>query len=558
MRILRLDLGLDSGTVDFHPFVSIVHGLDEVKREGLINSLRGIVGGTTADLSGLVENNGELIELATANGEVLGPFTTEDVVMAVDAAQLGEHNEAALRAELDQLNRKAESDAVHVEEIRADLDPTALIRVQRLRQQLAGTAPVTAVELLRESNAQAIQAALDSIVGVPPMVYEAKAEISGIIARLREYEQAQSEAKLHIARLNRKVKDAQSDHLRASDALADAGERAVPRTLTPEEDARVEELAEIGFDRRGRRSKKRTEVDEAELMTLLRKVGQTTHAAYAMYRLSPTADPRGLADVERAQKALERATYSLQTAKNSSTNDPTILELSAQHSNLKDEARVHLGPMLPSDLATALMGLRDESENPVWVEGITKVYDTLKAAGAPVEVEIDPTELAAWAAKWLQNDLSDQASERSSIDRTGLEADLQQAEASLDRHARAMARIDRIEADANRSASYVREVQERLAIASGQGGLSKVDLLATIAPLADRVRTEAGSAAPLVLVGEFNTLADFELEELLGELEVLAQGVQLIVVTDREKAATWASQVGLRRALRSTIVRMSA
>ncbi len=558
MRILRLDLGLDSGTVDFHPFVSIVHGLDDVKREGLIDSLRGIVSGTTADLSGLVENNGELIELATANGEVLGPFTTEDVVMAVDAAQLGEHNEAALRAELDQLSRRAESDAVHVEEIRADLDPTALIRVQHLRQQLAGTAPVTAAELLRESNAQALQNALDSIVGVAPMIYETKPEISGIISRLREYEQAQSEAKSHIARLNRRVKDAQSDHLRASDALADAEQRAVPRTLTAEEDARVEELAEIGFDRRGRRSKKRTEVDEAELTTLLRKVGQTTHAAYAMYRLAPTADPRGLADVARAKKALERATYTLQTAKDGLANDSVTLKLSAQHSKLKDEAREQLGPMLPSDLAGALLGKQDSSENPVWVEGITKVFDTLKAAGAPVEVEIEPTELAAWATNWLQNDLSSQESDRNSIDRPALEQDLQQAEASLDRHARAMARIDRIEADANRSASYAREVQERLAVASGQGGLSKVDLLATIAPLANKVRTEAGSAAPLVLVGEFNTLADFELEELLGELEVLAQGVQLIVVTDREKAATWASQVGLRRALRSTVVRMSA
>ena len=556
MRILRLDLGPANGTVDFHPFVSVIHGLDEVQREVLTGSLRSLVRGTTSGLSGLVESDGELIELAMASGEVLGPFTTEDVIVAVDTVQLGEQNEAGLRAELDQLRRRAESDAVHVEEIRADLDPTALVTVQHVRQALAGTTPITAAELHREQICQSIEDQALALQSIPPVLYQAKPEVDGVVSRWNAYKQAETEASGYLASLDRRVSDAEAAYRRALEALSDAERRAVPRTLTPEEDARVEELASIAYDRRGRRSKSRTEEQEQELAALLAKVGQETHTAYAMYRIAPTADPVSIAEVERNKQVVERAKHNLDAAKAEFSNDPQAVELIGQLELLKDEARLHLGPMRPADLGAALLALRDETENPAWVEGVESIRAALIDLGVEVDPTIEPTDLPGWAQGWVRQQSKDLAAKKVDVDRVALEAQLSRAEVALDRHIRAMARIDRLEVTAAKSASHATELENRLAVATGEGGVSGHDLIKSIEPLADLVRTEAGSSAPIVLVGDFNTLNDSELDELLGELERLAQGVQLIIVTDRTKAATWASQVGLRRALRSTVVSM--
>ncbi len=556
MRILRLDLGPANGTVDFHPFVSVIHGLDEVQREVLTGSLRSLVRGTSAGLSGLVENDGDLIELATASGEVLGPFTTEDVIVAVDTAQLGEQNEASLRAELDQLRRQAESDAVHVEEIRADLDPTALVTVQHVRQALAGTTPITAAELVREEIRQSILDQIAAVEKIPAVLYHAKPEVEGVVARWNAYKEAEAEASGYLASLDRRVSDAEAAYQRALEALSDAERRAVPRMLSAEDDARVEELASIAYDRRGRRSKSRTQEQEQELTALLAKVGQETHTAYAMYRLSPTADPASLAEVERNKQVAERARHNLETAKAEFASDPQAVELIGALELVKDEARLHLGPMLPADLGEALLALRDESENPEWVDAVESIRTALVELGVEIDPAIERVDLPGWAGGCIRRQLQEIEEERASVDRAELEVQLRRAELALDRHVRAMARIDRLESTAAKSASHAAELDNRLAIATGEGGLSGHDLVKSIEPLAQLVRTEAGSSAPIVLVGDFNTLNDAELDELLGELERLAQGVQLIIVTDRTRAATWASQVGLRRALRSTVVSM--
>lgn len=554
MRILRLDLGAAQGTIDFHPFISVVHGLEQTQRDVLVDALRSISRGTLDEMSGLVENEGRLIELATTDGEVLGPFTTEDVIMAVDTAELGDEDEVTLRAELDQLERRAESDAVHVEEVRADLDPTALALVQNLRRQLAGTTPVTAAELEQANQRQGVQDAIDSLARIEPVLYESRPEVVGIVERWNEFVATQGDATGHLARLSRKVKDAESALARANEAQAEAQQLAVPLTLTAQEDARVEELAAITFDRRGRRAKKRSAEEELELDTLLGKVGQPTHAAYAMYRLAPQADPAGVAAVERACQLVERAQGNVDATRAEESCDPLAVELAGQLGLLKDEARLHLGPMLPKDLGAALLALRDESENPEWIASVGELYDGLVAAGAEIDESVDPGDLSGWAAGWLNSQVEADAAKRDAVDRNELSLRLERAEASLDRHARAMGRIDRLEAAAAISEGYASDLHDRLAIAQGDGGLSATDLLSSIEPLADLVRTEAGSSAPVVLVGDFNTLGDSELQELLGSLEDLARGVQLIVMTDRSAAAEWAGEAGLRRALPSTLM----
>jgi len=67
------------------------------------------------------------------------------------------------------------------------------------------------------------------------------------------------------------------------------------------------------------------------------------------------------------------------------------------------------------------------------------------------------------------------------------------------------------------------------------------------------VRSEAGSSVPLILHGDFADLSPQGLEDMFDQLEVLAQDLQLIVLCDRDEAASWAGAVGLRRALGSQV-----
>jgi hypothetical protein len=58
---------------------------------------------------------------------------------------------------------------------------------------------------------------------------------------------------------------------------------------------------------------------------------------------------------------------------------------------------------------------------------------------------------------------------------------------------------------------------------------------------------------PLIVQGEFADLDAAAVSELLDELEVLAQDLQLVILTNRAEALEWTASVGLRRALGSTL-----
>jgi signal transduction histidine kinase len=116
-----------------------------------------------------------------------------------------------------------------------------------------------------------------------------------------------------------------------------------------------------------------------------------------------------------------------------------------------------------------------------------------------------------------------------------------------------MARIEHLEADAERAIADLECASDRLASSAGDVGTSADRALALVRPLADRVRAEAGGSVPLILHADFSDLEASALEDLFDQLEVLAQDLQLIVLCDREEAASWASGVGLRRALGSQV-----
>ena len=85
MRILRLDLGDGIGTVDLHPFISVLHDLDPLQANTLVSAVRGLVSGSGNRVRGLIENDGHLVELGELTGQSIGPLTTEDVLNICDA-----------------------------------------------------------------------------------------------------------------------------------------------------------------------------------------------------------------------------------------------------------------------------------------------------------------------------------------------------------------------------------------------------------------------------------------------------------------------------------------
>ncbi len=549
MRILRLDLGSTMGTVDLHPFVSIIHGLADDRRTSFSNAVRSLARGVDAGLGGLIEDRGSLIELPGLDGN-LGTFTTEDIGINVDGRGLGADQLPALRAELDQVAKQAQIDAVHVEEIRADLTPSALAMVQRLRDRLAGVEPVSEAELSRDRHITEIQAATEAMQALPPVLRESRDDVAPLVARWEAYTSALTEARPHLEALTNRVQSAEAALTRAVEAVTAAQAEAVPVVLAPSEDARVDQLTEIYFDPKAKKKQWNDEL-EAELDALLAKVNQPTYTAYAMYRMSPQASPESLAALDAAQQALEARRVDVEEARAEYEIDPVAFKINGEFDDLKAEAREHLGAMLPDDLGAALSGLVTERENPEWRAIADELGSVLVSVGALADGSADPATYPDLGARWIRDALA--VPDETGPTREDIEAQLAAAERTFHRHAKAMARIDRLEAVAAESASKARELSELIASIEA-GHEAPTDVFGAIKTLADRVRSEAGAACPLILEGEFADLDDAGVIELLEQCETLGHDLQLIVISDRAAASTWAREVGLRRALRSTLI----
>lgn len=551
MRILRLDLGQALGTVDLHPFVSIVHGLEPEQRTAFTDAVRSLARGNDRGIGGLVEDGGRLIELPGLDTGSLNAFTTEDISVNVDGVGVGADRLPALRAELDQLRRKAQIDAVHVEEIRADLSPSALATVRKLEAALSGTNPASEAALRRHQSIERLQVAAEALATLPPSLRETPQEVAPMIERWEAYTARLAEVRPHLESLTKAIQTAEADLMEAHSAVQAAEAAAVPLRLDPSEDARIDQISEIMFDPRAKKKQWNDEL-EAELNALLAKVGQPTYTAYAMYRMSPEVPAEARTALEQARAHLAVTEQAVETARSNYEYDPVAGEINTEFDALKDDARQHLGAMLPEDLGGALAALVVERENPEW----RGAFDHLRAEFADVggtldpQYESDPTVVARAVKRWIDDALAEDDNGPSPAE---LEAQLAEAEKVFARHARAMARIDRLEAVAAESARTVVELRERIAqIESGHE--APTDVFASVQALADRVRTESGSACPLILEGEFADLDDTGVAELLERCETLGQQLQLIVVSNRPAAANWAQQVGLRRALRSTMI----
>lgn len=379
-------------------------------------------------------------------------------------------------------------------------------------------------------------------------------DIREMLTEWERYEQARREAQPELDALSQRVQSCLAQREAAQNAVEVAQSQAIPVVLTREEDERVDELANP--DASGKKARRSTDEDHRELQALLAKVGQTSYLDYVMYRLAPVPSAESLAALDVARTNLEQVEARLGEARFEMQFGEVQSRLNQVLESVKETARLHLGPMLPSDLGAALRKQVIEEPNPEFHEALRVLYAELVRLGAKVPDDIEPDELVGWADAWIVEQESPR--ETSGPSRAELFGRLSLAEADLELHERAMARVEGLEAEAEQAIQILAEAERRLETAIGDVGTSADRALAMLRPLADRVRAEAGGSVPLVVQSEFSDLDGDRLEELFDQLEVLSQDLQLVVLCDREEAAAWASEVGLRRALGSRVTYANA
>jgi len=277
MRFLRLDFGDDLYSLDLHPLVSVVSGLSKHHQRQLFDSARRFAVGSTVGVRGLIEHAGLLVELDGHAKDRLEEVTTEsDVVVYVDGADSASRL-VGLEAEIDQWERQAAIDAVIVEEVRADLDPSLRAKVLGLRREIDPMG-VGEAEMPDASTQQvryaAARRAFETVMATDRTVSQVDSTISDLLARWEEYQSKHSEHDEHLATLQKDVERARASVAQAKARMDQAVLDAKPVLLSGAEEALLEELSELDNSaNKGWRRKGLTEEEEAEKQALLDKVG---------------------------------------------------------------------------------------------------------------------------------------------------------------------------------------------------------------------------------------------------------------------------------------------
>ncbi len=538
MRLLRLDLGTGH-SVDLHPFVTLVSGLEPEQERELVEAIRRVATGTTTAVRGLVQHQGLLVELDGAGQVRLGPPTEVDVVIDTDVE--GDTNLKWLRDRLDDQLRRAEIAAARVEELRADLDPTAQARLDDIAARLAptGSGPVPA----HASHCQAVERALQILETLPRVAMAAPPEAEDLRSRVADHERRASDAADHLNRLEEMVGAAEERARQARRRLAAAELAATPVLLTAAEEQRLELLSFPAMDesRRGRWRKVLRSEEEAEKQALLDKVGVESWTAYTVYRVAPSA-PRGTADaleVARAEAAeVERFLADIEAKL---ATDPRRRDLEAEREVLHAEARSLLGPVLPADLELALAALRVERVTADWQVARDELAGLMDVVG--VDGHLDDDDLIEAAGRWLARAQADAVDDAPTLD------DHERAERDLSRHERALSRLDAAEAQATEAVLGLARLQERLA-AVGVDEAGGVDtILDRVEPAAVQASLEGNGPVPVVLVGELPVSDDAEVERLMSRVSGMTDDLQVIVISGRTAVEEWVAGVGLDRAM---------
>lgn len=545
MRVLRLHLDGELGRVDLHPFVTVLHDLG-AGREPFLAAIRAITQGRDAGVTGLVENQGLLIELAPGHAGPVGPVVNADVVVDVDSLPSpSERRRPAMLAQLDQLDRQASIDAALLEEARAALDPTAVAQLTRLQVRSDPTLDAGAPDLEMAAGVE-IAAALAAWQDEPSTVVSAPAWVGELSERWEEHRRSSAACDARLATLSRRVDAASRRLATARAALNHAEVAAVPVLLSPEEENRLSELATRPIPRgRLRTPKGRPEDEQAEIEALLERVGQPTYSAYMMYRLAPTPAAEQMRAIDAAREAVQHAEIELVAATAARDEDPEVATHRERLEELRTVAAMHVGPVLPDDLGEVLSSHCEERPNPERAERRRHLVAVALGHGVDVAPTLDDESLAAHLTTWLAGTQPD------AVLSAEAELDVAALERSAARHSRALQRLDDLEARASKSRRLLDAQRDELAELD-RLPVTVADVLSAIAEEAERAWPghERGPV-PLVLTGSFPELSADQVGELLDRLEALVARCQILVVTDHPAAGQWAERAGLRRALRT-------
>lgn len=551
MRILRLDLGQGRIGVDLHPFLTVVHGVSPLERDDLVDALRRLARGSAAGLRGLVQHQGLLVEMdGSGNGPLTGrAFTTAEVVVDADAGSLDDL--PRLQALIDQQQRRAEIDAVVVEEVRADLDPAARARLAVLEARLDPGAE--AVLARRRAQASRLREAVAALDGLAPTIQEAPDGVPALRQRWERYQSRVEEAEQHFAYLKAAVAQSETRLAVARQAMEVAEREARPVLLTRDEEARLELLSFPGMDesRRGKWRRVLRPEEQDEMQALLAKVGVESWTAYTVYRTDPVAPAARIEAAAQARRAVDEAEANLAETRAELETDSVSRELNQELLDIRAASRAHLGLMLPPDLGRALRELVVDKANPAWLAAVASLRQSLASIDdrpEGIDPEADDAQvLAAAATRWLTEM---DAADRDRDDET-FQADLGRARRDVDRHRRAMARLPRAEAAATAAEAELNRLRAEAGRHSAGGPLDLDTLLARVAAVATQVAVDARGSLPLVVLGAFAGLTDEELAQVLHRCRELSGGLQVVVVSDRAAARRWAEEAGLAQALAS-------
>ena len=559
MRFLRLDFGDDLYSLDLHPLVTVVSGLSSQHQRQLFNSVRRFGLGSTVGVRGLIEHAGLLVELdGQAKERMESVKTSSDVVVYVDGAESG-NQLVGLQAEIDQWGRKAAIDAVVVEEIRADLNPSIKAMVSDLRRTL-DPMNLSDGDLEDASSQQvrytAVRRAYDGVMATGRYIDKVDPAVSDLIDEWDHHQSRRQEHGEHLSRLENDVGRARELVDGAQKKLSAAEQAAKPVLLDGAEEARLEALSELDSGSgKGWRRKGLTAEEQAEKDALLNKVGVASWTEYSVFRMSPTASPEKQSAVTEAGQELQLAQERLQRVEEAASKDETYIELDVALGQIRKEARELLGAVVPNDIGAALRGLINQIENPEWVVALNELRDVLASNDLRPPYGYEPDEILGWTSSWLdaearlQESSSPTGDGRSDEELDEVREELAKAEQHLLRHRRALARIERAEQAAQTSSDRLERLRLQMIERSTRSGPTTADdIVALVRPAITRITADAGCSLPVIVAGSMNGLDGREMEILMTELESLAQAVQIILVTTRPEAITWANEVGLRRA----------
>jgi hypothetical protein len=204
--------------------------------------------------------------------------------------------------------------------------------------------------------------------------------------------------------------------------------------------------------------------------------------------------------------------------------------------------------VLPADLGEALGELVVERDNPEYqaaIRRLDQVLDELLGPSRSAPPANGAIAAIVRAGEWLRARDNEQGP-----DLVALEAARRRAAEDIERHDRSLSRIDRAEAAALASSLELARLRQLL-VAMRDGSSSTAEsILARLEPMVARIRAEVDGSLPLVVLDPVRDLSDDrQAVAVLRGLALLAEQVQILVVSDADVCLRWATAIGLETAM---------